>query len=282
LPTAGNCGENAATPETDDGMTFQLAGNAPELYERVMVPLWFGRWAEALLDLVAPQPGETVLDVACGTGVTTRMAKRHVGAQGRVDGLDINAPMLARAQELASGQDINWIESDVCDSGLHPATYDAVISQHGYHYFPDKPGALKEFHRLLAPGGRLAFSVWDGHSAYTEALCSAVERHISADIARKQRGQRETPSPDDLVRSVTDAGFTDVTVERQELVIRVPAARDFVPLHLGSMPIAGAFQALADDEKDRLVADVEEALRDHVEGGELIYPDAVNVAISRK
>ena len=76
-------------------MTFQLAGNGPNIYEEVMVPLWFGRWAEALVEQASLVSSELVLDVACGTGVTTRLAKSKVGPSGQVDGLDINAPMIA-------------------------------------------------------------------------------------------------------------------------------------------------------------------------------------------
>jgi SAM-dependent methyltransferase len=99
-------------------MSFQLSGSAPEIYENTMVPLWFGRWAETLLTSVSLKTGETVLDVACGTGVTTRIARRDVGSGGRVTGLDINAAMLAKARELAADMDIIWMESDVIETGL--------------------------------------------------------------------------------------------------------------------------------------------------------------------
>ena len=262
-------------------MTFQLAGNAAEIYERIMVPLWFGRWAEALIDHMALKPGERVLDVACGTGVTTRLAKRNVGASGKVDGLDINASMLAQAATLADGLDIGWLERDVADSGLPDGGYDVILSQHGYHYFPDKPAALGEFHRLLSPGGRFGYSIWDGHSPYTRAICAAVERHISPEIARKQRSQRETPTADALAEAAQAAGFREVEVIRQELMIDVPRAPEFVPQHLGSMPIAAAFLALPDAEKTRLISDVETALSDYVQGDRLVYPDAVHVVTGR-
>lgn len=263
-------------------MTFQLEGNAAEIYERVMVPLWFGRWAEALVDLLALKPSERVLDVACGTGVTTRLTRQKVGLDGQVDGLDINASMLARAKALAADEDIRWIERGASDTGLPSDSYDAVMSQHGYHYFPDKAAALNEFRRVLAPKGRMAFSIWAGHSPYTEAVCAAVERHISPDIARKQRSQRETPSADDLASQVLGAGFSDVVVHRQELVIEVPLAREFVPRHLGSMPIAGAFRSLSDDDRERLVADVEQALSGYVQDKRIVYTDAVHVATGIK
>jgi ubiquinone/menaquinone biosynthesis C-methylase UbiE len=145
------------------------------------------------LTSVSLKTGETVLDVACGTGVTTRIARRDVGSGGRVTGLDINAAMLAKARELAADMDIIWMESDVIETGLPDDSFNVVISQHGYHYFPDQPAALKEFYRVLAPSGRIAMSIWDGHSAYTKALCAAVEKFISPEVAKKQRGQRETP-----------------------------------------------------------------------------------------
>lgn len=263
-------------------MTFQLSGQAPEIYENVMVPLWFGRWAEALLDTLSLQPSETVLDVACGTGVTTRMAKQRVGDNGKVVGLDISRAMLSKAKELAEGTEIDWRESDVVAIDFADESFDVVLSQHGYHYFPDKPTALSEFLRLLAPKGRMAFSIWDGHSPYTKAICAAVERHISPDIARKQRAQRETPTATELMDQVRHAGFSEVSVQRQELMIDVPLAWEFVPQHLGSMPIAGAFQALSDVEKDRLIADVEEALSPFVQDNRIIYPDAVHVAVGVK
>ena len=263
-------------------MSFQLSGSAAEIYENTMVPLWMGRWAEALLELVSLNAGESVLDVACGTGVTTRLAKRHVGVNGRGAGLDINTSMLAKAHELASEMDITWIESDVTGTGLGSDTFDAIISQHGYHYFPNQPAALKEFYRVLAPKGRIAMSVWDGPSAYTNALCSAVEKFISPEIAHKQRSQRETPSANTLSETLSEAGFQETAVVRQELSIKVPLATEFVPLHLGSMPIANAFHSLLDEEKEALITDVAYTLRGHVIGDQIVYPDAVNVVTGVK
>jgi SAM-dependent methyltransferase len=196
--------------------------------------------------------------------------------------LDINAGMLAKANELAADMDIIWIESDVIKTGFPDDSFNAVISQHGYHYFPDQPAALKEFHRVLAPSGRIAMSIWDGHSAYTKALCSAVEKFISPEIAKKQRGQRETPSADRLIANVSEAGFRNVTVDRQELDIKVPLANEFVPLHLRSMPIANAFQSLPDENKEALIADVADALSGLVIGDQIVYPDAVNVVTGWK
>lgn len=263
-------------------MSFQLSGKAPEIYENVMVPLWFGRWAEALIELVHPQIGENILDVACGTGVTTRLVKEKVGPSGHVTGLDINTGMLIKARELAADLDIKFTESDVVDTKLKPNSFDAVISQHGYHYFPDQAAALAEFYRVLMPQGRIAISIWDGHSAYTEAICHAVEKFISPEIARIQRGQRITPSASDLTKQMSDAKFEHVEIVRQQLTIKVPKPSEFVPLHLGSMPIAQAFIDLPDDQKHALISDVENSMKEYIYGDQMAYSDAVNVATGIK
>lgn len=263
-------------------MSFQLSDKAPEIYENVMVPLWFGRWAEALIELVDPQIGENILDVACGTGVTTRLVKEKVGPTGHVTGLDINAGMLIKARELAAGFDIEFTESDVIGTKLKSNSFDAVISQHGYHYFPDQTAALAEFYRVLMPQGRIAISIWDGHSAYTEAICLAVEKYISPEIARIQRGQRITPSASDLTKQLSDAKFERVEIVRQQLTIKVPKPSEFVPLHLGSMPIAQAFIDLPDDQKHALISDVENSMKDYIYGDQMTYSDAVNVATGIK
>ena len=75
---------------------WQLGGNAEELYGRYLVSAMFAPWAADLVEPAAPHPGERVLDVACGTGVVARLMAPHVGATGKVVGLDRNAGRPAR------------------------------------------------------------------------------------------------------------------------------------------------------------------------------------------
>jgi SAM-dependent methyltransferase len=83
-----------------DQRQWQIAGNAAETYEHALVPAVFAPWAPQVVALANPRPGDRVLDIACGTGVVTRLAAQHVGRTGNVIGLDLNPGMLAFAASL--------------------------------------------------------------------------------------------------------------------------------------------------------------------------------------
>ena len=84
------------------GKTY--GGTAPENYQRYFVPSIAAPLAEDLVRIAALRPGERVLDVACGTGVVTRLAGERVGEQGAVAGLDVNPGMLAVARSSEIGR----------------------------------------------------------------------------------------------------------------------------------------------------------------------------------
>ena len=81
---------------------WQVAGSAPEVYERELVPAVFGAWAPILVELAQPRLGERVLDVACGTGIVARIAAMRVGPTGAVVGVDLNPGMLSVARSVVS------------------------------------------------------------------------------------------------------------------------------------------------------------------------------------
>jgi putative ABC transport system substrate-binding protein len=83
---------------------WQFVGSVPENYERYLVPSIFDPWASDLVEVAAPQPGERVVDIACGTGIVARTAAQRVGSGGRVVGLDLSVPMLEAARAAAAAQ----------------------------------------------------------------------------------------------------------------------------------------------------------------------------------
>jgi ubiquinone/menaquinone biosynthesis C-methylase UbiE len=261
---------------------WQLVGNAAEQYERVLVPLLFRPWAADLVKLADLRDGEHVLDVACGTGVVARLAAQQVGMAGGVTGLDLNAGMVAVAHSLppAPGAAVSWIEGSALDMGLDSASFDVVLCQQGFQFFPDKRAALREMKRVLVPGGRVLLSVWDGATPYNIAMSAAVERHVGADAAETLRKSRTGPGAEALRQLMVGAGFRDVQVRSRTLTTRLPAIADFVLQHLSASPVADAVAALSDGARAALGGEVSTALREYRDGDGVAFPEVANVAIA--
>src|SRR5689334_13809376 len=92
---------------------WQVAGSAPEVYERELVPAVFGLWAPILIELAHPKQGDRVIDIACGTGIVARVVGAVVGPSGAVVGVDLNPGMLNVARSLKAPNNaasVQWQE----------------------------------------------------------------------------------------------------------------------------------------------------------------------------
>lgn len=108
-----------------------------------------------VIDLLAPAPGERVLDVGVGPGLLAYDLARLVGETGRMVGLDLAPAMLeAAAGRLADLPQAQVREGDAATLDFPDAAFDAAVSTQVYEYVADMPGALKALHRVLRPGGR--------------------------------------------------------------------------------------------------------------------------------
>ena len=115
--------------------------------------------ANRLVKFARVQPGQKVLDAACGTGVVALTAAR---LNAHVTGLDLTPALLERARENArlAGKEIDWREGDVEALPFEDRAFDVVISQWGHMFAPRPDVAVKEMLRVLKPGGTIAFSTW--------------------------------------------------------------------------------------------------------------------------
>jgi SAM-dependent methyltransferase len=140
---------------------WQVAGNAAQAYEQRLVPAIFAAWAPRVLALAAPAPGQRLLDVACGTGVVAGLAAERLGPAGQVAGLDLNPGMLAvAASRPVDGAPTGWVQASAGRLPFPDGSFQVICCQAGLQFLPDRPAALAEMARVLAPGGRLAALVW--------------------------------------------------------------------------------------------------------------------------
>ena len=138
--------------------TFQISLDAARIYEKKFVPALFGEWAPHLIDIAGVAPGQSVLDVACGTGVVARAAADRLRGDGRVVGLDINEGMLTVARRLR--QEIDWQHGDAANLPYTDLSFDVVLCQASLMFFPDRAKALREMARVVTAAGTVAVQIW--------------------------------------------------------------------------------------------------------------------------
>jgi len=153
--------------EIDSAETFQISAEQAASYEHTFVPAIFAQWASPLLDAADVQPGQRVLDVACGTGILARTAADRVGPSGTVVGVDINAGMLTVARRVRP--DLDYRRADAVSLPFPNDTFDAVLCQSALMFFPDATRALSEMGRVCRPSGVVGVQVYsslDAQPAY--------------------------------------------------------------------------------------------------------------------
>ena len=178
---------------------------------------------DAALALAAAKPGETVLDVGCGTGATS-LALARAGAH--VTGLDVSKPMLglARSRAIQAGLNIRFLEADASAYAFQPE-FDLIFSRFGVMFFDDPIGAFANLHKALKPGGRLAFVCWRtapenlwGFTPLTAAKPFLPELPAPDPNAP---GPFAFADPQRILSILTDVGFHNVETRAYDGVMRM-------------------------------------------------------------
>ena len=267
---------------------WQLDGNAPELYQRYLVPAMTAMWAADLVDRAAVQPGERVLDVACGTGVVARVAAERVGNGGRVAALDLNPGMLTVARSLPApaGATVEWHEGTVLALPFPDAAFDVVLCQLGLQFFPHRPAALQEIRRVLVPNVRVGLNVFGPieHNPATHALSDALDRHVRPDASLVKRNEHALADTDELRALMAGARFRDVRIDTATKPVRFPSATDYVRIQFAGTPVATLVAEYDAADRDRVVEavveDVSAALAPYIGEEGLSFPQEVHVVLA--
>lgn len=258
------------------------AGSAPENYERYFVPAIGAPLAAALVDVADPKPGERVLDVACGTGVLTRLVAQRVGGTGAVTGLDANSGMLAVARSVpARGATIEWRQGSAERLPFADGTFDLVTCQMGLQFFPDKAGALREQRRVLAPGGRIALNLPGPTPPVFEVLADALARQLGSQPAEFVHAVFALHDAGELTALMADAGFHDVRIEAATSTLGLPAPADFLWQYIHSTPLAGVLGQLSAEQREALERDVCAKWRANESNGHLSLAVRVTTVTAR-
>ena len=202
----------------------RLAENFDERSRDYNADNFHGRLVERVIGLSHPKAGESVLDIATGTGLAAIAAARLVGEDGRVVGIDLSPGMLAVAAKAVESQglrNVELLQADAEAFALPPGSLDVVTCVSALPYLTDISAALGRWHGLLKPGGRVAFNCWSSASYITGFFVRVVAaRHgIKMPVTGEEVG-----SPDLCQAVLASAGFADSTVEVD------PSGGHFVPM----------------------------------------------------
>jgi ubiquinone/menaquinone biosynthesis C-methylase UbiE len=116
---------------------------------------------KVLMDRAAVTGGERVVDIGCGCGISALELARRVGPGGRVLGVDVSAPMLARARQRATADlPLELVVGDATVHAFAPGWADLMISRFGVMFFAEPAKAFANMRRALRAGGRLVFACW--------------------------------------------------------------------------------------------------------------------------
>jgi ubiquinone/menaquinone biosynthesis C-methylase UbiE len=266
---------------------WQLDRCAPELYERYLVPAITRIWATDLIDRVEAKPGQSVLDVACGTGVVARIAAERMRT-GRVVGLDLNEGMLAVARSSpVTGVPIEWREGSALSLPFEDRTFDLVLCQLGVQFFPDRSLALREMKRVLVPTGSVALSVYSEieRTPAANAFVKALDQCLGPDASRIKRAEHIFSATGEVAALLADAGFEHISVGAVTKRITFPSVFDYVGFQLMATPMASLLGNRNTADRDGLIQKVTsvaqsflapEMLRD----GRLTSPQEAYVAVA--
>jgi ubiquinone/menaquinone biosynthesis C-methylase UbiE len=171
--------EKDSTPSTGG-----IVLHAARFYDLLAWAMMLGReraFRERVLDLARLKPGESVLDVGCGTGTLALAAKRRVGPTGKVYGIDASPEMIARAETKArkAGLDIE-LKNNVIEALPFPdRQFDVVLSTLMFHHLPRKlrETGAREMRRVLKPGGRALVVDFGGREQPNGILGRFHQRH---------------------------------------------------------------------------------------------------------
>ncbi|HEV2858512.1 MAG TPA: methyltransferase domain-containing protein [Solirubrobacterales bacterium] len=244
-----------------------------------------------MLGAADPQPGERVLELACGAGRVGLEVASRVEPAGTVLCSDFSEAMVEavtqrierREVSNASARVLNAEELDLPEE----EPFDLVLCRFGYMLMADQQRALRESARVLRPGGRLVLAVWGGaeKNPWLSLILKAVMRHLGAPTPEPGTpGPFSLGDPERLRGLVDQAGLADVEVAEIETKQTYPSpAAWWEEILEVSGPLAAMLGALPEEDREKIRADVLTAADAFLaEDGKAVFPAAIVGAAARK
>lgn len=228
--------------------------------DAIMAPI-----LDVLLERSAVAAGEHVIDIGSGCGASAIELARRVGPNGRVTGVDISAPMLARARERApAGLPLELVLGDATVHAFEPGRADLMISRFGVMFFADPPLSFRNMRQALRPGGRLVFACWREPAANPWMALPLQEARPY--LPPQPEVGPEDPGPfafarEERVKAIlAEAGFTSIGMEAVDLSLDLALGQGLDGAVRNAMEVGPVRRAL-EGQPSEIATKVEDAIR---------------------
>ncbi len=253
-----------------------------EIYERVLVPPLFRPFAEELVSRLTPATGDSLIDVACGTGIVARIGRERLGQSARIVGVDVSPAMLNVARTVDPS--IDWREGNATDLPIDEERFSLLTCHQGLQFMPDKAAVVREMRRVLAPRGRLAVATFRPLEDLPgmRALNAVVERHVGPIADSRHSFGHSEP----LRALLLDGGFSDVTVTTFDHSVRFADGVLFARLNaMAAIGMSDQGKAMSEAERSELAGRIASESADLIarstKDGTFILPLTTNIATGR-
>ena len=262
-----------------------FAGSIPQLYDQKLGELLFAPYAADLAGRLRSLASGRLLETAAGTGLVTRQLAAQLSPAVEIVATDLNQPMLDYAAAKPRLQRVKWQQADAQALPFAYNSFDAVACQFGAMFFPDRVKAYREAHRVLKPGGRLLFSVWDRietspvMAAAVEGLAKRYPQQNSWFLERTPCGYHD---PGVISGDLHAAGFTKVRTRVVKLAGKLSTALDAAIGLCQGTPMRAEIEALDEAGMDAATRGAAEVIARRCGQGPTTTPlQAVVVETSR-
>ncbi len=260
-----------------------FTGTAAENYQRDFVPAIATPVSRELLRVADLQPGERVLDVACGTGLITRLASERVGSKGAVTGVDIAPDMIDVAKNVPApdGAKIQWRVADAAAMPIADSSVDVVLCQMGLMFMENRAAAIAEMARVLTPSGRVVINTPGQIQPLFATLEQAIVEHISPDLGGFVGAVFSMHDPKAVAALLREGGLREVSARVGTATFRLPKPAEFLWQYINLTPMAALVQQVPDTAKAAMEKQFVDGAQRHVVDGTTIVEQPMVIATGR-
>ncbi|HEV3250101.1 MAG TPA: methyltransferase domain-containing protein [Puia sp.] len=238
---------------------------------------------DLLLEMVHLEPGEKVLESACGTGLVSFHAGAKVTEKGFVWGTDISQKMVEIAEALALDKKISHIKFERMDAEeltMESSFFDVAICALGLMYVPDPLKALQEMFRVLKPGGRATAAVWGQrvHCGWAD-IFEIVDKRVASEVCPMFFN---LGNPQMLVLTFKAAGFSQIREEKISTILHYDTAAQACGAAFAGGPVALAYNKFSAEEKEEVHKEYLSSIDRYKKNGGYEVPGEFVVAIGFK